>query len=112
MITRAQDELDELKALFAGASQAMEGGLTYFLLPAVPLPEGCAPSVADTLLCAGTRDGYLTRLFFSEPIRHCREVAWSSFQILDRKWYALSWQGVEESLRLVQIVAAHLRALR
>lgn len=112
MSARSEDELAELRAAFPGASSASEGGITYFLLPKLALPPGCVPDVLDALLCPTARDGYVTRLFFAQRIERPPRANWNTFHILDRTWHAPSWQGVAANLRLVQIVAGHLRAFR
>lgn len=108
----AEEQVRELTDAFPGAQEAREGGVRYFLLPALSMPEGRQPSRVDALLCPTARDGYPSRLFLAEQIHGGRGSNWNaSVRILERNWYALSWR-VNSNLRLVQMVAAHLEAFR
>lgn len=108
----SKDQIDELKQLSDGIMACEEAGKTYFLIPHLLLPEGCSPQVVDALLCPSPRDGYSARLFFSENIKTHHNLNWNgTLRILERNWYAFSWT-VEPNLRLVQIIAAIVKALR
>jgi hypothetical protein len=108
-----QDEALELVSLYPNTSRSEEGGLTYFLIPDVALPPGCAPSSCDALLCPLQRDGYISRLFFSEQIQSPQPRNWNAngIRILERNWHAFSWQ-TRAGLRLAQMVQTHLSGLR
>jgi hypothetical protein len=108
------DQIEELKAMFGGVGQGVEGGVTYFLLPGLMLPEGCAPSSTDALLCPTPRDGYNSRLFFANRIQSRQSLNWNAVgvRIFERNWNAFSWQVSRQGLRLTQLVSAHLGALR
>lgn len=113
-----QEHINELKALYPGASQQEEGGITYFFLPNVQLPGGADPSVVDLLLCPVHKDGYDCRLYFSvKPSFSCRThpqpLNWNAngVHILSRNWFAYSWQ-TKPGLRPVQMVAMLLKVLR
>lgn len=100
-------------ALVPEAQVAREGGATFLLLPALPLPEGIQPRAADALLCPTPRDGYPSRLYYAVQPQHAppqfRNVR--ATHILGRTWYACSWR-VRSGLRLAQLVRAHLDALK
>ncbi len=108
------DQVEELKAMFGGVSRGVEGGVTYFLIPGLALPEGCNPSRTDALLCPTPRDGYNSRLFFADRVQSRQSLNWNAVgvRILERNWNAFSWQVNRPGLRLAQLVSAHLRALR
>lgn len=109
-----QDQVEELLAVFPNAQQAVEGGVTYFLLPKFPMPLCCAPKQVDALLCPVLRDGYQSRLFLSEMINGSPSRNWTitgNVRILDRNWYAISWQ-TRAGLRLAQMVRAHFDAFK
>src|SRR2546422_9304790 len=110
----AQDEIDELKALCSGLSAGEEGGVTYFLLPQITVPEGCSPARVDALLCPVPRDGYEFRLYFAQPVTSKRALNWhgSGARILERNWHAFSWKANRTGLRLAQMVSLQLAALR
>lgn len=107
------DQIEELKSLFGDIKTSEEGGITYFLIPSLSLPSGCSPDKVDALLCPTSRDGYASRLFFSERIQSPTQQNWNanSVRILERNWHAFSWR-VPENLRLAQMVAIYLRGLR
>lgn len=108
----SEQEVRELTDMFPGAEEASEGGVHYFLLPSLGMPEGREPSQVDALLCPTARDGYPSRLFLAQQVHGGRGSNWNaSVRILERNWYALSWR-VNPNLRLVQMVAAHLEAFR
>jgi hypothetical protein len=85
--------------------------VTYFRLPKLKLAARCSPSVTDGLLCPSAREGYLTRMFYADCVQGANVANWKVYKVLDQDWHAFSWQGVEPTLRLVQMVAAHLQPL-
>lgn len=114
------DQLDEMKKIYPSAKKAEEGGVTYFFLPNLKMPDGCTPEKVDALLCPSPRDGYTSRLFFAQKVS-CKDKPkrnpnpkWNSngsVRILDHTWYAFSWR-INTSIRLAQMVSAHLDGLR
>lgn len=107
------DQVGELKQLFPGVQRCDEGGYAYFLLPGLSLPGGCTPGHADILLCPMPRDGYPSRLFFAQVVQSPVSRNWNNTsRILERNWHAFSWIIDQPGLRLAQLVAAHLEALR
>lgn len=107
-------EIEELRRVSPDARELTEAGLRYVYVPQVRLPNGAAPAIVDCLLSLDARDGYPTRLFFSQQV----SVAGKTFNwnggahIAGRNWYAFSWNNVNGALRPVQIFLAHLDALR
>jgi hypothetical protein len=110
-----EDQVAELKLLCPEASEVAEAGLSYLLLPGLNLPEGCSTPRVDALLCPSTRDGYPSRLFLAERVQSKAkaEPNWNAngIRIVERNWHAFSWK-TSPNLRLAQMVAAHMRALR
>lgn len=112
-----QDQIEELLAIYSGAKQLEEGGTPYFLLPGGSLPTGAQPSPQDLLLLPVHKDGYDSRLFYSQKptstIANTDAFNWNAngVHILSRNWFAFSWR-TQSGLRLAQMVAMHLRALR
>jgi len=108
-----QDQINELKRLFGQVSSCDESGYTYFLLPDLPLPEGCRPEKVDVLLCPTQRDGYNSRLFFAERIQSQKSQNWNvnGIRIIERNWYAFSWKTPND-LRLTTMIAMHLKGLQ
>lgn len=111
----AEEQVAELKLLCADVSEVTEAGCVYVFLPGLTLPDGCSPARTDALLCPSARDGYESRLFFAERIesKARTEPNWNvnGVRIAERNWHAYSWK-TSPNLRLAQMVAAHLRALR
>jgi hypothetical protein len=109
------DQVAELKLLCPDVGQVEEGGCAYLLLPGLILPDGCTPTRTDGLLCPTARDGYPSRLFLAEKV-HSKAKAepnWNAHgvRIAGKNWHAYSWK-TNPNLRLAQMIAAHLRALR
>src|SRR5882672_11146927 len=107
------DVLAELHSLGRRVQRFDEGGKPYLLIADHALPEGCDPPIVDVLLCPQGRDGYPSRLFFSQRVksRAGREFVHEA-RIAERQWYAYSWHVDRTDLRLAQLLAAHERALR
>jgi hypothetical protein len=77
------------------------------------LPAGCSPEEVDMLYCPTNRDGYPSRLFFSAkfsgsyPQRNWNGIS----RILDRTWYAISW-NINQEQRIIQQIRAHLEPFK
>jgi hypothetical protein len=81
------------------------------MIPAVMLPETCSPNVVDLLLCPTQRDGYPSRLFFSEKVMSKTIRNWNTCTvILGRQWQAYSWKLVTNDTYL-KMILGHLKAL-
>ncbi len=109
-----ETELRELDQLCAGAKEYTEFGNNYILLPQLRLPGGCTPAAVDALLSLSSRDGYPTRLFFAQHVTSKNGLNWNAqnVPILQRSWFAYSWNCVSNQGRPVEVLAQHLRALR
>lgn len=108
-----REQLDELKAMFPGISHATEGGFDYFLIPNLQLPPSCSPESIDVLFCPNQREGYNSRLYYASVVQSGKSLNWNGQNtlILDRRWFAFSWQLPPAERRLSQLVTTHLRAL-
>ena len=111
-MTSTESQIVELLRLFPGTQRAVEGGNTYFLIPDLEMPPGCTPARLDVLLCPSARDGYASRLYFSQKVEGGPPQNWhvSGVRILERNWHAFSWR-TREGLRLIQMVLAHVGGL-
>lgn len=109
-----EEQIEELKQLCPEVSWCEDGGTSFFLLPALCLPDGCTPLKADALLCPTPRDGYNSRLFFDRVITSRQALNWhmQNVRIAERNWSVFSWKVNRTNLRLAQIVGEHMRALR
>lgn len=109
-----QDQIEELRDLCSELSQASEGGFQYIRLHQLKLFDSCTPNTVDALLCPMERDGYHSRLFFTQVIAKQSgiQLNWNShLRILDGDWHAYSWK-TQPGLRLFEMVLIHLDALR
>jgi hypothetical protein len=106
------EQTEELIKFFPNVKQATEGGIIYFLLQDHAVPEGCIPQKVDLLFCSMPRDGYNSRLFFSEQITTPTQQNWNAVnvRILNSNWFAFSWKVAEE-LTLLQMLTSHLDSL-
>lgn len=105
------DPLDELRALSAGVRPLNEGGIRYFDLPKLTFLSVGQEVTMDALLCLDPHSGYSTRLFLERPIPE-RGNNWTAHVIFGRQWHTWSWNHVPATLRPMQILAEHLRALK
>jgi hypothetical protein len=105
---RPPEESEELKVICPNAKEMSEGDITYYFLPSLKIS---GQGSLDVLLCPQARDGYPTRLFLSKQISG-KGNNWTVHRILDRPWHTWSWKDVGANLRLVEILFAHLDALR
>jgi hypothetical protein len=104
-------QLAELAALAPGAGLMPDGDLTYVYLPGLKIMCGEVELVLDALLCPVQHGGYSTRLFLAEQVQG-RGQNWSVHNILSRTWHTWSWNHVPATLTPMQILSAHLKALR
>ncbi|MEQ1597230.1 MAG: hypothetical protein ABL985_19280 [Casimicrobium sp.] len=110
-------QLDSLKAVCPDASEVHEAGSCYVHLPQLSVPVGDQVKVMDALLAVTLHSGYSTRLFLSEQILERPTIGtqaanWTQHQILGKNWWTWSWQGVPANLVWIQILLAHLKALK
>ena len=106
-----EEQLAGLRAICERPERLVEGGIAYVLLPRIKIVAAGASRMVDALLCPGPHNGYLSRLFLSEPVPQ-RGANWTQWQIFGRTWHTWSWQSVPANLPLIQMVLEHLRALR
>jgi len=100
-----------LRAACPAARILSEGGITYISLPDLRFQSGNQTIAREALLCPQQHGGYMTRLFFHQPVPG-KGNNWTLHQILGRTWHTWSWNNVEASLPVADILANHLRALR
>lgn len=110
-----EDQITELKNLGEVLS-AQEGGVPYFIIRALKLPDGCTPNQCDALLCPVPANGYNSRLYFSQKVQPAKAVTlnWNAndVRILEQNWHAFSWKLTHTNLRLIELVALHLKILQ
>jgi hypothetical protein len=106
-----QKQLAEVAALVPGARVMSDAGIDYIFLPGLKVTIGKDERVLDALLCPVQHSGYTTRLFLAESIPQ-RGQNWTTHNILSRLWHTWSWNNVPATLSPMQILSAHLKALR
>lgn len=113
----SEDQLKSLIDIYPKANLVTENSTQFVYLPELKIAVGDSIKTLNALLCPSPHSGYSTRLFLSEQITEWPTIGsqpanWSAHTILSKTWHTWSWQGVSESLPLVQMLLAHLGALR
>lgn len=104
-------EFAGLKAMHGSAVLLKEGGQPVALLPVFGFTAvGEQLFKMDLLLVPFAHSGYLTRLFFEHRIEG-RGDNWNQHRVIERNWWAPSWNHVPASMRWTQMLSAHLRAV-
>jgi hypothetical protein len=111
VVSDGAKEFAALKAMHNGAALLKEGGHPVALLPAFGFTAvGDQVFRMDLLLVPFKHTGYDTRLFFEKQIVG-RGSNWSQHRLLERNWWAPSWNHVPATLHWTQMLLAHLRAV-
>lgn len=103
-------EFENLKAMHAGAVLLKEGGQPVVLLSAFGFTAADQSQRMDLLLVPFAHSGYVTRLFFERKIEG-RGANWKQHRVVERNWWAPSWNHVAATMRWTQMLSAHLRAV-
>ena len=104
------DEFARLKAMHEIAVLLKEGGKPVALLPNFTFTAGGRAETMDLLLVPFKHSAYTTRLFFERKIDD-RGSNWSQHRVVDRNWWAPSWNNVPATLSWPAMLCAHLRAV-
>ena len=99
-----------LKALNKNAVLLKEAGKPVVLLPGFSFTAAGRAATMDLLLVPFEHSGYTTRLFFERKIDG-RARNWSQHRVVDRNWWAPSWNNVPVNSPWPEILCAHLRAV-
>ena len=106
-----EGQLEELKRFYPDAKLIPEGGINFIYIPELILPLGCTPDKIEALLCPILRDGYPTRLFYSQKIAGIPAKNWNgNIRICDRSWVSYSWKS-RDGMELLEMVRYHLSTL-
>lgn len=108
-MTIGPERLASLRPFAAGVAVVSDCGLEFVMLPGLKVPANGTVSILDGLLCPATIHGYVSRLFLSQRIEG-KAQNWKQYVIAGRSWWAPSWQNVDNSLPLPQMLLAHLDA--
>jgi hypothetical protein len=99
-----------LKAMHNSAVLLSEGGQPVVLMPGFGFTAGAQAQTMDLLLVPFAHSGYVTRLFFAQQI-HGRGANWKDYRVVERNWWAPSWNHVPATLQWTKMLLAHLRAV-
>lgn len=106
-----EEQMQELKRFYPRAVAIPEGGIDFIFIPELKLPSGCIPDKCDSLLCPAFRDGYHTRLFYSQQITGIPNKNWNGkLRICDRTWVSYSWKS-RDGMELLEMIRYHLSTL-
>lgn len=113
----AEADIATLHPICPGAKLVLENTQQFVYLPSLQIMVGETVRTLDALLSPTAHSGYATRLFLSEQISERPTIGanpanWSRHQILSRDWYTWSWRDVSADLPLVQMLLAHVKALK
>lgn len=105
-----KSQIEELKRYCSKLSTFSEASVVFFQLEGLHLPPGCKPDICTGLLCPAERDGYPSRLYFSEQVISPYTRNWnvSNARIGEKNWFAFSWKIDLPNPTLTQMLVAHL----
>ena len=104
------EEFARLKVMHEPAVLLKEGGKPVALLPAFTFTAGGRVETMDLLLVPFSHSSYITRLFFERKI-DARGSNWNRHRVVDRNWWAPSWNHVPSTMPWPAMLCAHLRAV-
>ena len=99
-----------LRAMHEPAVLLSEGSKSVALLPAFSFATAGGTETMDLLLVPFKHSGYITRLFFERKIDGSGSN-WNVHRVVDRNWWAPSWNHVPATLPWFAMLCAHLRAV-
>ena len=104
------ESFPSIKAMHKSAVLLKEGGKPVALLPGFSFAAAGRRETMDLLLVPFEHSGYTTRLFFERQIAG-RGRNWTQHRVVDRNWWAPSWNNVPAGSPWPEILCAHLRAV-
>lgn len=110
-------QLEPLSAVYLDAKVAIDGTREFVALPALHIAVGERVYILDALLSPKDGSGYPTRLYLSQQVAERQTIGamaanWTCETIGGRPWHTWSWKDVPQSLPLLEMLLAHIRALR
>lgn len=103
-------ELARLRALCPGAELWQEAGAPLVYLPGLQVESAGVLHPVDALLCPRERDSYETRLFLSVQLP--KAINWTLAIVMARTWHVASWRGIAADQPWLDILGAHLEAVK
>lgn len=104
------EEFAHLQNMHSNAVLLTEGGRPVAFLPSFNFIAAGKPVTMDLLLMPFKHSNYDTRLFFERQIVG-RADNWACHRVVDRNWWAPSWNHVATTLPWTAMLCAHLRAV-
>lgn len=105
-----ESEFASIKHMCLAAKLLTEGGKPCVLLPELQFQMAGVLGKMTLLLVPSEHSGYQTRLFFEKKIEG-RGQNWNQHRVVEKQWWAPSWQGVSADLPWLDILLAHLRSV-
>jgi hypothetical protein len=109
-VSAEEANFESIKKLHAESRLLREGGVPVVLLQGFAFCAAGADVKMDLLLHPAAHTGYTTRLFFDKQIQG-RGANWNPHRVLDREWWAPSWQNVPATMAWPSMLCAHLKAV-
>ncbi len=103
-------QLARLRGVCPGAEVWTDGSQPLVYMPGLRVESSGGVHIVDALLCPKGRDGYETRLFFSQRLPVDRN--WQTAVISARTWYAASWSGIAAGQPWLDILGSHLETMK
>ena len=107
-----EEELAKLLSFYPKATVSHEAGSSYIFFPEITAVFAGEKRSMRALLCPMKHGGYSTRLFLPEAVHAKGTQNWTQHFILGQQWHTASFNGVPETLPLIEILMAHLRHLK
>ena len=104
------EEFARLKGMHERAVLLKEGSRPIALLSNFVFVVENRTETMDLLLVPFEHSGYITRLFFERKING-RGRNWTRHRVVDRNWWAPSWNNVSANLPWPAMLCEHLRAI-
>lgn len=107
----AEEQFLEVQRFYPDAIIIPEGGVNYVFIPDLELPSGCVPQKIDALLCPVLKNGYQSRLFYTQKIEGIASRNWNgNLRLCDRTWVSFSWKS-KDGMSLLEMMRYHLYTL-
>lgn len=103
-------QLAQIQRLHGGALLLREGGKPVVLLPKLAFRVANRIETMDLLLVPWNHSGYVTRLFFERALPD-RAQNWTTHRVVERAWWAPSYNNVPAELPWREMLCAHLRSV-
>ena len=108
-MSNVDEQFEGIKVIFPDSYLSADGDKAVVIIPAATFPSGGLDHTMRLLLYPHHHSGYLTRLFFENPLGVGNN--WSAYFVCDETWNAPSYQGVTADQPWTSILAQHLRAM-